>query len=222
MFWNNFYNLCESNGVKPLNVVKSLSLASGSITKWKNGTIPSGKTLQKISEYFNVSVDSLLGENGPDKTEQKEKPTLNLLDLVHGVGLPSDFASKLSKEAIDEIYKKIVEEYGSSQVGTVQKATLVTDEEWEQLKLLRTLNEKGKKKAIEYLDDLSTNPNYKKEAADNVDDLAGNPNYVSEDKTVYLPTAAFDGRFTAGEKVPYTVKEICKLLNSKGIQGEDF
>ncbi len=62
----------------------------------------------------------------------------------------------------------------------------------------------------------------KKKAADYLDDLAGNPNYVSDDEIIYLPTAAFDGRFAAGEKVPYTAKELRMLLNAEGIEGEDF
>ena len=66
MFWETFYSLCENNDEKPLNVVKKLSVAHGSITNWKKGTVPNGKTLQKIADYFNVSVDYLL-------TGQKEK-----------------------------------------------------------------------------------------------------------------------------------------------------
>lgn len=68
MFWETFYSLCKNNDEKPLNVVKKLSVAHGSITNWKKGTVPNGKTLQKIADYFNVSVDYLL-------TGQKEKPT---------------------------------------------------------------------------------------------------------------------------------------------------
>ncbi len=68
MFWENFYSLCENNNEKPLNVVTKLSIGHGSITKWKNGAVPNGKNLQKIADYFNVSVDYLL-------TGQKETPT---------------------------------------------------------------------------------------------------------------------------------------------------
>ena len=45
----------------PTRVVKDLDIAASSVTKWKNGTIPSGTTLSKISQYFGVSVDYLLG-----------------------------------------------------------------------------------------------------------------------------------------------------------------
>lgn len=66
MFWENFYSLCENNNEKPLNVVTKLSIGHGSITKWKNGAVPNGKNLQKMADYFGVSVDYLL-------TGEKEK-----------------------------------------------------------------------------------------------------------------------------------------------------
>ena len=57
MFWKNFYCLCEKNGIKPLHVVSELGIAAGSITKWKNGTIPSTKNIQKIANYFHVESE---------------------------------------------------------------------------------------------------------------------------------------------------------------------
>lgn len=71
MFWNNFYQLCESKNLKPLNVVKELGIATGSITKWKNGTMPSMKNLEKIATYFGVSVDYLFAEHN-----NTEKPSV--------------------------------------------------------------------------------------------------------------------------------------------------
>ena len=35
------------------------------VTNWKNGRIPNGATLQKIADYFSVSVDELLGNDTP-------------------------------------------------------------------------------------------------------------------------------------------------------------
>ena len=49
MFWNTFYELCRKNNTYPLTVVKETGIATGSITKWKNGTVPSGATLQKLA-----------------------------------------------------------------------------------------------------------------------------------------------------------------------------
>lgn len=70
MFWERFYYLCEQRGVKPLNVAHDLGVASGNITAWKRGRVPSGTTLQKIADYFNVSVDYLLGKQDEPLSRQ--------------------------------------------------------------------------------------------------------------------------------------------------------
>lgn len=66
MFWNRFFCLCEKHGTRPLNVVKTLGISSGSITNWKKGVIPNGETLIKLANYFNVSIDYLIGRNAPE------------------------------------------------------------------------------------------------------------------------------------------------------------
>ncbi|MBQ7283973.1 MAG: helix-turn-helix transcriptional regulator, partial [Oscillospiraceae bacterium] len=43
-------------------------------TKWKNGSVPTGETLQKLADYFGVSVDYLLNEEtkkSPAEAEDK-------------------------------------------------------------------------------------------------------------------------------------------------------
>ena len=60
MFWENFYKLCQAAEKKPFVVVKEIGIAQGSITKWKNGSIPKGETLTRIADYFGVSVDFML------------------------------------------------------------------------------------------------------------------------------------------------------------------
>ena len=57
IFWKNFFFLCEDKETKPLRVVTELKIASGSITKWKKGAIPSAKNLQKLAEYFGVTSE---------------------------------------------------------------------------------------------------------------------------------------------------------------------
>lgn len=61
MFWERFYTLCQRIGKKPNPVGKEIGLSSGIISKWKSGGIPNGETLMKLSSYFHVSVDYLLG-----------------------------------------------------------------------------------------------------------------------------------------------------------------
>ena len=71
MFWKIFLRLCNERGLKPNNVAKHLGIASGTVSGWKNkGQIPQDGNLIKIADYFNVSVDYLLGkEDAPIPTE---------------------------------------------------------------------------------------------------------------------------------------------------------
>lgn len=73
MFWNVFYSLCEQKNLKPNNVAKAIGVSSGVITKWKQGSIPKIDALIKLSDYFSVSIDILLGrENKSSPSELTE------------------------------------------------------------------------------------------------------------------------------------------------------
>lgn len=80
MFWDNFVKLCDEKGEKPNPVAKKLSIASGTITAWKNGGVPSGKSLQKIADYFGVSVDYLLG-----KTDEPSPTKATIIELPNAL-----------------------------------------------------------------------------------------------------------------------------------------
>ena len=96
MFWDNFYNACISRGIKPNPLAKELNIASGSMTSWKNGKIPNGETLLKISEYLGVSVDYLLGRtdkpNNIQSTKQRDQVTTELLRVFENLS----FKDKIS------------------------------------------------------------------------------------------------------------------------------
>ena len=62
MFWDNFYTICKEHNKTPTDVVEELGIARGSITKWKNGSMPSGKNLKKITDYFGVSTSAFFVE----------------------------------------------------------------------------------------------------------------------------------------------------------------
>lgn len=65
MFWENFVKLCNQKGVKPNNVARDLNLSSATATHWKQGAIPNSTTIQKIADYFGVTVTDLLDEHSP-------------------------------------------------------------------------------------------------------------------------------------------------------------
>lgn len=76
MFWENFYFLCEQKGMKPLQVVKTLGISVGSITKWKKGAKPQETNLQKLAKFFNVTEEYFFISHKksptPEDAEDKE------------------------------------------------------------------------------------------------------------------------------------------------------
>ena len=61
MFWKNFVSLCNKQGMSPNAVSEKLGFGKYAVTYWKNGTVPNGKSLAKIAEFFWIGVDEILG-----------------------------------------------------------------------------------------------------------------------------------------------------------------
>lgn len=74
MFFDVYFDLCESKQKTPNGVAKELGFASASVTQWKHGSIPRPAALQKIADYFGVSVHYLLGA-------KEKSPTPNGVEL---------------------------------------------------------------------------------------------------------------------------------------------
>ena len=109
MFYDIFLQLCAEKGVKPTRVALDLGYSKNAATKWKAGSIPSGAALQKLADYFGVSVDYLLGneETSPaavtedDETiivrqRLKERPCRNWLQIVMVMSLYQRSSSYLN------------------------------------------------------------------------------------------------------------------------------
>lgn len=69
MFKEQFIKLCNEKGVAPTVVCQSIGLSNAVFSKWGDESIPRRATLQKLADYFGVSVDYLLGN------AEKEKPS---------------------------------------------------------------------------------------------------------------------------------------------------
>lgn len=66
-----FEQLLQKYGVTPYKVSKATGVSQSSLSDWKLGKItPTTKTLQKIADYFGVTIDYLM--NGVQEPQQKE------------------------------------------------------------------------------------------------------------------------------------------------------
>lgn len=74
MFYDRFLELCEIKGVKPTNACVAAGLSRGLAAKWKSVKTdkPSVEALEKLSVYFGMSIDEIMGNSEEDKKENHQ------------------------------------------------------------------------------------------------------------------------------------------------------
>ena len=75
MFFDNLKSLCKINNIKITPLLEKLNISKGAIARWRNGVLPNGETLIKIANYFNCSIDYLLGRTGNPNFSEENKIT---------------------------------------------------------------------------------------------------------------------------------------------------
>lgn len=74
MFFNQLEKRCKQCQIKLTPLVLSIGISKGNISKWSNGTIPTGDILIKLADALDCSVDYLLGRTDVIEVNTKEKP----------------------------------------------------------------------------------------------------------------------------------------------------
>lgn len=109
-----FEQLLQKHGVTPYKVAKEAGVTQTALSNWKSGrSTPSSKTLQKIADYFGITVDYLMTgkdnpkEKAPTLTARDERDIEKILNntreqLLSQEGLMFD-GDPASPEAIDSI-----------------------------------------------------------------------------------------------------------------------
>ena len=73
VFYDRFIELCNKKGVKPSRVAIEKSFNKGSISSWKKNAElgkdvkPTTEILEKLADYFDVTVDYILGKTDERK-----------------------------------------------------------------------------------------------------------------------------------------------------------
>ncbi len=93
-FWESIKNLCDKHSTTPTAVLKALGLSTSMVTRWKTGTIPNKRTLEKLANYFGVTTDALLGYLDIDEVSKMVKKIFEELCKERGVS-PTSACSKI-------------------------------------------------------------------------------------------------------------------------------
>lgn len=86
-------NLCKNKGVSMNQLEKELEFASGYISKLDKST-PNSKYIQKIANYFNVSVDYIMTGKETDNASQLGNLDAELTEMDDKV---KEYALKISR-----------------------------------------------------------------------------------------------------------------------------
>lgn len=98
MFKDNFERLLQTHNVKAYAVAKATGISQGLLSEYKSGKKePSIPNLQKLADYFGVTVDDLLGEENVKAAAPE------------GSGQYEEFA-RIFKELTPENQNKIIAE----------------------------------------------------------------------------------------------------------------
>ena len=107
MFYDRFLALCKEKGVKPTNACVEAGLSRGLAAKWKStGTEkPSADALEKLSDYFDMSIDAILGkEKAP--TPEGGRP----VNIVTIAGRDGSYVERRLTDGQTKVLKMFIDE----------------------------------------------------------------------------------------------------------------
>lgn len=97
-----YCKLRDSKGRKDSDVAKATGITKSTFSDWKNGrSSPKQDKLQKIADYFGVSLDYLLGRTDEKESTTKTENTTELLEeeFPEGVQVLRRATKELTPEA---------------------------------------------------------------------------------------------------------------------------
>ena len=107
MFWERFEKLCNEHNITPTALVNKITNSSSNATVWKK-KLPKTDYLIEIANYFNVSIDYLLGI-ADSPTAINSHNTVNGSNNIIGNGSGNRTENALSEQesALMNIFNKL-------------------------------------------------------------------------------------------------------------------
>lgn len=123
MFYDRFYDLCQTAGVTPTQVARDLEMRQSTISMWKKqGTTPKYETIKKLADYFGVSMDYLQGSvNKPYLYVDVQKSARAMGFKPDGSSLPEPRISA-ALEQLNDAGKEKVADYAEDILPKYRRA----------------------------------------------------------------------------------------------------
>ncbi len=120
MFYDLYCELCKAKGVTPTRAATEMGLSKSTPTAWKKkGITPQAAQLQKIADYFHVSVDYLCGnkEKPLDSEDQELNEYLEMLRTRPEMKMMFQLAKGATKEDVEKAVRVIEAMLGKDSKG---------------------------------------------------------------------------------------------------------
>ena len=136
MFIQRLLNLINEKGISRKQFSIDVQINKNQLKRWEDlGTIPNKTTLAVIAQYFNVSVEYLLGETDERFIKEKSPAGAGLKEKHWRLITAYESAEGPIKEAVDRLLKiedKPVLVKIAARDGSFQERE-ITQEEWEKI-----------------------------------------------------------------------------------------
>lgn len=102
---NRIKELRKSKRVTQADVAKYIGITQNNFSYWENGKVKiDNESLQKLADYFGVSVDYLLGRDTKEQLPNTVRSNLIIPEILQNVGIGfHNGAENLSQEDIDDM-----------------------------------------------------------------------------------------------------------------------
>lgn len=103
MFWEIFERLCAQRGSNPTALSTEMGFSNATATKWKKGSLPQAAALLTIGEFFDVSIDYLLGRTDVPEVNRGEPTHLIKMAARAGGGIREVALTESQIEALKNL-----------------------------------------------------------------------------------------------------------------------
>ena len=140
VFVDNLKKLIKERGITQKRFLIDLGLNINAIGDWaKNGNIPKGDTLQRIANYFSVSVDYLLGKSTIAVDD-------SVVDIVNSID--DDIIEEAGSDLNIAIKWQADRDYLLAKLQANQAVNALSSDEYDLIEMYRQLPESSQTKVL--------------------------------------------------------------------------